>query len=153
MARIEMAQFRSMTSADVIRFLDLKPHPEGGYYRETLRDSALYEDRSVSTAIYFLLAAGEISHWHRIDAIEVWHWYAGAPLELAISGDAKTIEHVRLGTDLASGERPQAAVPAAAWQSAVSLGEWTLAGCTVAPGFLFDRFEMAPPGWMPGKEG
>jgi uncharacterized protein len=144
-------QFRSMTSADVIRCLDLKPHPEGGHYRETLRDTALYEDRSVSTAIYFLLAAGEISHWHRIDAIEVWHWYAGAPLELSISADSEKIERVRLGADLVSGERPQAAVPAGAWQSAVSLGEWTLAGCTVAPGFLFDRFEMARPGWEPGK--
>ena len=140
-----------MTSAEVVRVLDLTPHPEGGHYRETLRDPALYGNRSVSTAIYFLLAAGEISHWHRIDAIEVWHWYAGAPLELAISTDSETIERVPLGADLFSGERPQVAVPAGAWQSAVSLGEWTLVGCTVAPGFLFDRFEMAPQGWEPGN--
>jgi uncharacterized protein len=144
-------QFCSMTSDAVIRCLDLKPHPEGGHYRETLRDAACYGDRSVSTAIYFLLAAGEISHWHRIDAIEVWHWYGGAPLELAISTDSQTVERVSVGADLVSGERPQAAVPAGAWQSAKSLGDWTLVGCTVAPGFLFDRFEMAPSGWAPGK--
>ncbi len=152
MARFEMPsdQFRSMTSADVIRWLDLKPHPEGGHYRETLRDSACYGERSVSTAIYFLLAAGETSQWHRIDAIEVWHWYGGATLELAISTDSRTVEHVRVGTGLVSGERPQVAVPAGAWQAARSLGDWTLMGCTVAPGFLFDRFEMAPSDWEPG---
>ncbi len=139
-------QLCPMTSAEVIRCLDLKPHPEGGHYRETLRDPACYGERSVSTAIYFLLAAGEVSHWHRIDAIEVWHWYGGAPLELGISIDSEIVENLILGPDLIAGERPQAAVPAGAWQSAKSLGEWTLVGCTVAPGFLFDRFEMAAQG-------
>jgi predicted cupin superfamily sugar epimerase len=138
-----------MTSSDIIRLLDLKPHPEGGHYCETLRDSMTYGGRPVSTAIYFLLAAEEISHWHRIDSIEVWHWYAGAPLALSMYVDGEHIVTVRLGSDLISGERPQAFIPAGAWQSARTLGPWTLAGCTVAPGFQFDRFEMAPPGWQP----
>jgi predicted cupin superfamily sugar epimerase len=142
-----------MTSSDIVRLLDLKPHPEGGHYRETLRDPLNYGDRSVSTAIYFLLAAGEISHWHRIDAIEVWHWYAGAPLALSVFDESEEIIHIRLGMDLTSDERPQAFVPARAWQSARSLGPWTLVGCTVAPGFLFERFELAPSGWSPGKQG
>ena len=141
-----------MTSADIIRILDLKPHPEGGHYRETLRDSMSYNDRPVSTAIYFLLAGEEVSHWHRIDSVEVWHWYAGAPLALAVYLDGEKVMNVRLGAELVSGERPQAFVPAGAWQSARSLGPWTLVGCTVAPGFQFDRFEMAPPGWEPGKK-
>jgi predicted cupin superfamily sugar epimerase len=141
-----------MTSSDIIRLLDLKPHPEGGHYRETLRDPLEYGGRSVSTAIYFLLSAGENSHWHRIDSIEVWHWYAGSPLALSISVADEEVVNIRLGADLSSGERPQAYVPAGAWQSALSLGPWTLVGCTVAPGFLFDRFEMAPPGWEPGKK-
>ena len=140
-----------MTASDIVRLLDLKPHPEGGHYRETLRDSMKHGDRSVSTAIYFLLAAGEISRWHRIDSIELWHWYAGAPLGLSVSVDGEEIVDVRIGMDLALGERPQAFVPAGAWQSARSLGPWTLMGCTVAPGFLFEHFELAPPGWMPGK--
>ena len=140
-----------MTASDIVRLLDLKPHPEGGHYRETLRDSMRYGDRSVSTAIYFLLAAGEISHWHRIDAIEIWHWYAGSPLALSVSAEGEEITEVRLGIDLVSGERPQAFVPAGAWQSARSLGAWTLVGCTVAPGFLFDHFELAPTGWAPAR--
>jgi predicted cupin superfamily sugar epimerase len=141
-----------MTSADIIRILDLKPHPEGGHYREMLRDAMNYDGRSVSTAIYFLLAAGEISHWHRIDSIEVWHWYAGAPLALSVSATGQDIVDVRVGMDLALGERPQALVPAGAWQSARSVGPWTLVGCTVAPGFLFEHFELAPPGWTPGQD-
>lgn len=141
-----------MTSSDIIRFLDLKPHPEGGHYRETLRDPTSYGGRAVSTAIYFLLSAGEISHWHRIDSIEVWHWYAGAPLALSVFVAGEEIVNIRVGADLSSGERPQAYVSAGAWQSARSLGPWTLVGCTVAPGFLFDRFELAPPGWEPGKK-
>jgi uncharacterized protein len=140
-----------MTASDVIQILDLKPHPEGGHYRQTLRDPMSRDDRSVSTAIYFLLAAGEISRWHRIDSIEVWHWYGGAPLALSIS-DGDEILSVHVGTDLSSGQRPQAIVPAGAWQSARTLGPWTLVGCTVAPGFLFDHFELAPPGWEPGRQ-
>ena len=137
-----------MTSSDIIRLLDLKPHPEGGHYCETFRDSMTYGDRAVSTAIYFLLAAGEVSHWHRIDSTEVWHWYAGSPLALTVYNGGE-MANVRIGMDLSSGERPQAFVPAGAWQSARALGPWTLVGCTVAPGFLFDRFEVAPPGWQP----
>jgi len=132
--------------SDLIRFLDLKPHPEGGHYRETFRDSASPEGRAASTAIYFLLAAGEESRWHRIDAVEVWHWYAGAPLLLCASVDGKEVVQWRLGMDLAAGERPQALVPGDAWQSAKTLGDWTLVGCTVAPGFLFEKFEVVAPG-------
>src|SRR5580693_5693700 len=138
-----------MTASDIIRLLDLRPHPEGGHYRETLRDPMSHGNRAVSTAIYFLLAAGEVSHWHRIDSTEVWHWYGGATLDLSISDGEKTLS-VHLGMDLSSGERPQAIVPPGAWQSARTLGSWTLVGCTVAPGFLFDHFELAPPGWEPG---
>jgi uncharacterized protein len=139
-----------LTASDVIRLLDLKPHPEGGYFRETFRDTRQVEDgRSASTGIYFLLARGERSHWHRVDAVEVWHWYAGAPLELEIAQNEGPIERVTLGNDLASGERPQAVVSAYAWQAAQTLGDWTLVGCTVAPGFDFSGFELAPKGWSP----
>lgn len=139
-----------MLSADaVIRLLDLRPHPEGGYFRETFRDPAnKVSDRAASTAIYFLLKRGERSHWHRVDAVEIWHWHAGAALELKINPGPGT-EVLRLGVDLAAGERPQAVVPANAWQAAESLGEWTLCSCTVAPGFDFEGFELAPPGWEP----
>ena len=134
-----------LAAADVIRLLDLKPHPEGGHFRETFRDARKVRDgRAASTAIYFLLARGERSHWHRVDAVEVWHWYAGSPLALEIAGIAGAIERVTLGADLRAGERPQAVVPAHAWQAAESLGEWTLVGCTVAPGFEFAGFELAP---------
>jgi uncharacterized protein len=135
--------------SDLIRLLDLKPHPEGGHYRETLRDSTGDGGRAASTAIYFLLAAGEESRWHRIDAVEVWHWYGGAPLLLSVSMDGRDIVELRLGMDLAAGQRPQAFVPGGAWQSAKSLGAWTLVGCTVAPGFLFEKFEIASPDWPP----
>src|SRR5262245_4938159 len=137
------------TAADIVARLDLKPHPEGGHYRETFRDGCMDADgRSRSTAIYFLLARGERSHWHRIDAVEVWHYYAGAPLTLRIAdGDGK--RSVTLGADLAAGEEPQAIVPPFGWQSAESNGEWTLVGCTVAPGFEFSKFELAPKGWEP----
>jgi predicted cupin superfamily sugar epimerase len=137
----------ALTAADIIALLDLAPHPEGGHYRQTFRDRVESAGRAASTAIYFLLARGERSRWHRVDAAEAWHYYAGDPLELEISPDGKT--PVELGSDLAAGERPQAVVPAHAWQAAVSLGDWTLVGCTVAPGFLFSRFEMAPPDWAP----
>lgn len=136
-----------MTAEDVIRTLALTPHPEGGWYREMFRD-ADRDGRAHSTAIYFLLGKGERSHWHRVDAAEVWHWYAGSPLQLSIYADGHEGVHT-LGTDLRAGQRPQAVVPAKAWQSAQSLGEWTLVGCTVAPGFEFDGFELAAPGWSP----
>ena len=138
-----------LAAADIIRLLDLKPHPEGGHFRETFRDTRLDANgRSASTAIYFLLARGERSHWHRIDAVEVWHYYAGSPLTLEIAdGDGR--RSIRLSPDLAAGHVPQAIVPAQAWQAAESAGDWTLVGCTVAPGFEFAKFELAPPGWTP----
>jgi uncharacterized protein len=137
------------TAADVIARLGLKPHPEGGHYRETFRDQHPDANgRSSSTAIYFLLARGERSHWHRIDAVEIWHYYAGSALTLQIA-DADGQRSVRLGPDLAACEVPQAVVPAQAWQAAESSGDWTLVGCTVAPGFEFAKFELAPKGWAP----
>jgi uncharacterized protein len=145
-----------MLSADEIaRLLDLEPHPEGGRYRETFRDAATVASgvdaaRAASTAIYFLLRAGEVSRWHRVEAAEVWHWYAGAPLALTLA-HAGGRRDIRLGPDLAAGERPQGVVPAGAWQQAASLGDWTLVGCTVAPGFQFAGFELAPPGFEPGS--
>ena len=142
-----------LTAADVIRLLDLKPHPEGGHFRETFRDAkSVVDNRASSTAIYFLLARGERSHWHRVDAAEVWHWHAGAPLALDIAHVSRVSgrrERIILGADLAAGQRPQGVVPAHAWQAAQSLGDWTLVGCTVAPGFEFAAFELAPPGWNP----
>jgi uncharacterized protein len=135
-------------AADIIARLELKPHPEGGHYRETFRDTRTDANgRALSTAIYFLLARGERSHWHRIDAVETWHYYAGSALILQIADDGDQ-RSVRLGPDLAAGERPQAIVPAQAWQAAESTGDWTLVGCTVAPGFDFAKFELAK-GWMP----
>ena len=124
----------TLTAADVIARLELKPHPEGGHFRETFRDARLDANgRSVSTAIYFLLARGERSRWHRIDAVEIWHYYAGSTLVLRIADDDGQ-RTTRLGPDLAAGEVPQAIVPAQAWQAAESTGDWTLVGCTVAPG-------------------
>jgi predicted cupin superfamily sugar epimerase len=137
------------SAAEIIARLELKPHPEGGYYRETFRDSRVDADgRSASTAIYFLLARHERSHWHRIDAVEVWHYYAGSVLTLEIADD-RGARLVRLGPDLAAGEQPQAIVPPHAWQAASTTGDWTLVGCTVAPGFDLATFELAPKGWEP----
>jgi predicted cupin superfamily sugar epimerase len=141
---------RALSAAEIIRLLDLKPHPEGGHFRETFRDPGTIDGRAASTAIYFLLARGERSHWHRVDAVEVWHYYAGAPLVLEMAADeAGPVRRMKLGPDIAMGERPQGVVPAGHWQAAESLGDWTLAGCTVAPGFEFASFEMAPKGWAP----
>ena len=139
----------SPEAAAIVAQLELKPHPEGGHYRETFRDLSVDADgRSRSTAIYFLLARGERSHWHRIDAVETWHYYAGSALTLRIADD-KGRRIVTLGANLAAGEIPQAVVPAHAWQAAESNGDWTLVGCTVAPGFEFVKFELAPKGWEP----
>ena len=137
----------AMTAADVVRLLDLAPHPEGGFYRETFRDPVTTgaTSRAASTAIYFLLPAGVVSRWHRVDAAEVWHWYAGAALDLRLGGDGAgpaSPTMIRLGGDLPAGERPQAVVPAGVWQQAASVGAWTLVGCTVAPGFEFSGFEI-----------
>jgi predicted cupin superfamily sugar epimerase len=139
---------KTLTAADVIRLLDLQPHPEGGYFRETFRDPRQIDGRAASTAILFLLARGERSHWHRIDAVEIWHYYAGAPLALSVVNGASE-EIIRLGADIHADEVPQITVPARAWQAAESLGDWTLAGCTVAPGFEFSGFELAAKGWTP----
>lgn len=134
----------------IIATLGMKPHPEGGHYVETFRDPAGGE-RGHSTAIYFLLRRGERSAWHRVkDATEVWHYHAGAALRLEQArpdgtGRSETV----LGADLQTGERPQAVVPAGWWQAAETLGDWTLVGCTVSPGFDFAAFEMAAPGWEP----
>jgi predicted cupin superfamily sugar epimerase len=139
----------NLSAEEIIRLLGLAPHPEGGHYRETFRDSATdAAGRAASTAIYFLLRAGEVSRWHKVDAAEAWHWYAGAALALTIVEVAGRSD-IRLGPDLAAGERPQAVVPAGAWQQAKSLGAFTLVGCTVAPGFQFAGFELAPPGFEP----
>jgi len=140
----------SVTATQVIEALDLAPHPEGGHFREIWRDASADGSRGAGTAIYFLLAAGEVSHWHRVDAAEAWHWYGGAPLALSMSEDAQVVVSEHLGPNLARHQRPFAVVPKDWWQSAVTLGRWTLVGCTVSPAFEFAGFELAPPGWRPG---
>lgn len=139
----------NLSAEAVIAMLGLAPHPEGGHYRQTFADGVLVDGRPASTAIYYLLAAGERSHWHRVDAVEIWHHHAGAPLALSLSEDGSRSETLTLGSDLGAGERPQGIVPRDWWQSAISLGAWTLVGCTVAPGFRFEGFELAPQGWSP----
>jgi len=141
----------ALTASQIIETLGMQPHPEGGYYAETFRDPVTdASGRAASTLIYFLLPEGVLSRWHKVDAVETWHWYAGSPLELSISADGQDKQVHRLGPDILSGERPQGIVPRDAWQQARSLGAWTLVGCTVAPGFQFEGFEMAPEGWEPG---
>jgi len=137
-----------MDVSEIISTLGMQRHPEGGWFVETFRD-ARDGARACSTAIYYLLEAGDSSHWHRVrDAAEVWHFYAGDPLLLTLS-DGETVTDITLGANLANGERPQAVVPADVWQAARPLGRFTLVGCTVAPGFEFASFEMAAPGWRP----
>lgn len=138
-----------MDAKSVINALNLKPHPEGGWYRETWR-AATTGERAAGTSIYYLLSFGERSHWHRIDSAEIWHYYAGSPLRLSMSPEGEKIAHHMLGTNIEAGERPQLIVPENAWQAAESLGPYTLLGCTVSPGFEFDQFEIAPAGWVPG---
>ncbi len=138
-----------MTAAEIIRALNLQPHPEGGHYAETWRDVPEDGGRGAGTAIYYLLQAGELSRWHRIDATEIWHWYAGGPLALTISPNGHDAAAMHLGPEIAVGQRPQAIVPAGAWQTAESLGAWTLVGCTVSPAFSFEGFELAPDDWRP----
>ena len=137
-----------MNATDLIDLLELQPHPEGGWYRQTFVDDASGQ-RPYSTAIYYLLEGGAAGRWHRVDSAEVWHYYAGAPLRLSISADWWSASEEMLGQDFAGGQRPQIVVPANHWQTATSLGEWTLVGCTVAPGFEFSGFEMAPEDWRP----
>jgi len=138
-----------MQADEIIAALDLKPHPEGGHFRETFRDVPDSNGRAFSTAIYYLLKAGERSHWHRVDAVETWHWHTGHPLALSLSRDGRTAERRILGSNLAKGERPQIIVPKGCWQAAEPLGAFTLVSCTVAPGFHFAGFELAPAKWQP----
>ena len=133
-----------MSAEEIIRQLELQPHPEGGWYRQTWAGPEI-DGRATATAILFLLQAGEKSHWHRVDADEVWLWQAGAPLVVAMGVDAAQ-EH-RLGPDVLGQEVLQAVVPAGWWQAARSTGDWTLVSCIVSPGFRFAGFEIAPPGW------
>jgi hypothetical protein len=133
-----------VTADDIIAELGLAPHPEGGWYRQTW--VAEGEGRASGTCIYFLLQKGERSHWHRVDAVEIWHFYAGAPLILRMA-EADRAQAMILGPHLEKGERPQWVVPANWWQSAETTGDWTLVGCTVSPGFRFEGFELAPPGF------
>lgn len=136
----------------IVKLLDMQPHPEGGFYVETFRDPVTdASGRAASTLIYFLLPEGVLSRWHKVDAVETWHWYAGAPLELSISPGGIGTTDLALGPDLNAGQRPQAVVPRDGWQQARSLGAWTLVGCTVAPGFRFEGFVMAPKDWQPGN--
>ncbi len=138
----------------LIRALDLRPHPEGGHYRETFRDPRVDAGgRALSTAILFLLGVGETSEWHRVDATEIWHYHAGAPLVLTQSPNGHDAAALHLGPAIEAGQQPQIVVPPGVWQTATSLGAWTLVGCTVAPGFTFDGFELAPPGWRPVPRG
>ena len=138
----------TLTAERLIELLGLQPHPEGGCYVETYRAPA-DDGRGAVTAIYFLLRAGERSHWHTVDAVEIWLWHGGAPLELSVYQDGGSVERCRLGMDIAGGGRPQAVVPVGAWQAARSLGDWSLVSCTVAPAFDFAGFRMAPEGWEP----
>ena len=139
-----------MTADECIRRLGLQPHPEGGFYRETWRSPTVTGERASGTAIYYLLQRDRGSHWHRVDATEIWHYYAGAPLELSVSRDGVHVETAVLGPDLTTGARPQIVIDADVWQSARTQGEFTLVGCTVSPGFEFSGFLMAGPGWQPG---
>lgn len=135
----------------IIDQLNLQPHPEGGWYRETWRAEAGPGERAGATAIYFLLEAGQRSHWHRVDAAELWLWHAGAPLRLLTAPlDSGPVTEHRLGPDIASGETPQGLVPPHHWQATETTGGWALVSCVVAPGFDFAGFTLAPAGWAPG---
>jgi predicted cupin superfamily sugar epimerase len=137
-----------LPAASVVAGLGLTPHPEGGFYRETFRDGDL-DRRGAATAILFLLPRGVVSHWHHVDAVEIWLWQAGAPLLLEIAPPAGPGVPMRLGSDCAAGEALQGVVPAGHWQRAQSLADWTLVSCVVSPAFLFSGFVMAAPGWNP----
>lgn len=139
----------SLDARDIAVALDMQPHPEGGFYKEIWRDSPTGGGRGAGTAIYYLLGPGDVSHWHRVDADEGWHWYGGAPLVLSMSPNGHDASAHHLGPDIGAGQRPFLMVPRGVWQSATSLGRWTLAGCTVCPAFDFAGFELAPPDWRP----
>ena len=144
-----MTSIGQLSAREVIALLELQPHPEGGCYRETWRDQPEDGGRGAGTAIYYLLEADQISAWHRVDAVEIWHWYAGAPLVLTISPNGHDAESSHIGPQLELGQRPQFIIPKWAWMTAESLGAWTLVGCTVSPAFIFEGFELAPPDWRP----
>jgi uncharacterized protein len=156
---VGVASLGGMDAAEIIDRLGLVAHPEGGWYAETWKSETPYAEaeadvggRALGTAIYFLLVGEEWSHWHRVLAAdEIWHHYAGAPLDLWTSADGMSRERAVLGTDLLAGERPQLVVPSGVWQGAVSQGDYTLVGATVVPGFTYDHWELAPPGWEPGQ--
>nr|WP_321363110.1 cupin domain-containing protein [uncultured Celeribacter sp.] len=139
---------KEMSADEIIAKLNLTPHPEGGHYRQTWIAETDGDARAAGTCIYFLLKAGDQSHWHRVDATEIWHYYAGAPLVLSLSetedGPARDLI---LGPDVMTGDAPQLIVPSHHWQAAKTTGKWTLVGCTVSPGFRFDGFELAAPGF------
>lgn len=136
-----------MDEADrIVRALALAPHPEGGWYRQTWAGPEV-AGRASGTAILFLLRAGERSHWHRVDADEIWLWHAGAALALSLAEDEGGARVLRLGPEVLAGDRVQSVVPAGWWQAARSLGDWTLVSCTVSPGFRFEGFELAAPGF------
>lgn len=139
-----------MEARAVVERLGMRPHPEGGWYVETWRAPSTGDARPPLSTILYLLATGERSHWHRVDAAEVWQWSGGGALELRTWADGDpTVRTVRLGGDLAAGDEPQAVVPAGAWQAARPLGSWSLVGCIVAPAFDFAGFELAPLDWEP----
>jgi predicted cupin superfamily sugar epimerase len=137
------------TAAEIIRALRLEPHPEGGHYREIHRDPDPPGGRGAVTSIYYLLEVGEVSAWHRVDAVEIWSFHAGDPLVITISENGHDAASYQLGPDVARGQHPQVVVPKGAWQTAESLGRWTLVGCVVAPAFRFEGFELAAPDWRP----
>ena len=135
-----------MTANEIIEALELKPHPEGGFYRQTWEGDD--SPRASGTCIYFLLTEGQRSQWHKVDAVEIWHFYSGAPLKLRVSEtETGPVKSLVLGSDLTVGEVPQGIVPKNAWQSAETTGAWTLVGCMVSPGFRFEGFELAPDGF------
>jgi len=142
-----------MTSDDVIRILGLEPHPEGGHYRQVYEHVPTDGGRGFMNSIYFLLRAGDRSHWHRLDAPEIWSYHAGSPVTVSVWTEGRPVETYRLGNNLAAGERPQVMVPAGAWQAGESLGDWSLIGCVVAPAFQFSGFELAPRDWSPPEHG
>jgi predicted cupin superfamily sugar epimerase len=141
-------------ASTVIERFSLRAHPEGGWYAETWRADAAEGERPTASAILYLLAAGEQSHWHRVDAAEIWQYSAGDTLELRVwGGDGTPVVTHRLGLGEDDGEVPQVVVPAGGWQAARPLGAWKLVGCIVSPAFEFDGFELAPDGWEPPVPG
>ncbi|MDV3458907.1 cupin domain-containing protein [Sphingomonas sp. HF-S4] len=140
------------TPRTIIDALGLAPHPEGGWYRETWRAEIGEGGRAGGTAIHFLLEEGQRSHWHRVDAAELWLWHAGSPLDVLVEQDDGTIETVRLGGEVTQGYAPQVLVPANRWQSTETRAGWALVSCVVVPGFDFAGFELAPVGWAPGGD-